>query len=79
VRRLLPGLLAVGVIAGLAGCGERDGAAAPSPARPASSASATATSVTGDAAADVETAVREAEALLSSIDAELAADATETD
>jgi hypothetical protein len=77
VRRLLPGLLAVGVIAGLAGCGERDGAAAPSPARPASSVAAT--SVTGDAAAEVETAVREAEALLSSIDAELAADATETD
>ena len=70
MRRLLPGLLALAV---LAGCGDRDGAAAPAPA-------SSATSVAGEAvAADVETAVREAEELLSSIDAELAADDPETD
>jgi len=75
VRRLLPGLLALAVVAGpagLTGCGDRDGAAAPAPA-------SSATSAAGDAeAAGVETAVREAEELLSAIDAELAADDTET-
>ena len=70
----VPAVAAIALVAALAGCGERDGAAAGTPSPAVSATSAT----SRDSVAGVETAVREAEALLSSIDAELAADDAET-
>jgi len=66
---------AVVVLLGATGCDGRDDAAPP-----ASPATATGAPAPGEARVDdVATAVRDAEELLSSIDAELAADDAETD
>jgi hypothetical protein len=87
VRRRLAAAVLAGVVAaglvGLAGCGDRDPAApagaATGTGAPAASDAASDGATSAEAAGDVETAVRDAEDLLASIDAELAADAGETD